>query len=396
MGDPVDLGAVVLVAVYGVLALAASYQMVLLKRARHSGSFFVVLSLACLLCLLRCAFFLKTCIVAGGREIAGYSVIIGVYLLPYALFFTMNSALVVFYARAVTKADSRGPRGRSFTSSADASSAATRSGLFWMAVWMSLVYVAFVVFLALAGPEKGPPALRWFYLLWTAVSDVVVCALIKVWGASRRRPSPSSWRKLTGDIGDRFVASGARSPSHRAGQFGVLNAILCLALFGHALFATLCYADVLPENVRFVYFTGHHPAMSAARTAVFALTECVPVAAYLALFGHIPEKQARNLSVEGDGYVPLRSEGLPPIDRVPGDARGPARRGRGRRGRRGRRRARPRRRRRRRGRGRRRRKARIQRKRKIQDNAKNEAKSAPDDVGSENVNDSDDDEDSDD
>merc|ERR1712100_424545 len=44
---------------------------------------------------------------------------------------------------------------------------------------------------------------------------------------------------------------------------------------------------------------------------------------------------------------------------------------------------------------RRRRKARIQRKRKIQDNAKNEAKSAPDDVGSENVNDSDDDEDSD-
>ena len=93
-----------------------------------------------------------------------------------------------------------------------------------------------------------------------------------------------------------------------------MNAILCLALFGHALFATLCYADVLPENVRFVYFTGHHPAMSAARTAVFALTECVPVAAYLALFGHIPEKQARNLSVEGDGYVPLRSEGLAPID----------------------------------------------------------------------------------
>ena len=257
MGYIADPCALLLGALYGLLAVGCFYQMVLMRRARHSGSFFVVLSLACLMCLLRAAFFLKTCAVAGGKDIASYSSIVGVYLLPYALFFTMNSALVVYYSQAVAKADSRsGSHARSLTSSTGTrvSTDGTRTGLFWMTVWMSLVYVAFISFLALVGPERGPKVLRWFYLLWTSVSDVVICGLIKVWG-------------------DRFSKTAPRAPMPRTVQFEVLNAILCGALFGHAAFAILCYAEVLPRNVTYVYFMGHHSPLSAARTAVFVATE---------------------------------------------------------------------------------------------------------------------------
>ena len=68
-----DAGALVLVGCYGLLALVCFSQMVLMRRARHSGPFFAVLVLACMLCLLRVCFFLKTMFVAGGRDVVSYS-----------------------------------------------------------------------------------------------------------------------------------------------------------------------------------------------------------------------------------------------------------------------------------------------------------------------------------
>lgn len=254
-------------------------------------------------CLLRAAFFLKICFVAGGRDVTSYSIILGVYLMPYALFFTMNSALVVNYADAVAKARRRRGDRRSFASSQasrvsrDAASS-PKTGLVAMTVVASLIYGIFVGWLALSDgiQDAAPKPLRWFYLLWTCFSDVVICGLVKLWG-------------------DRFMASVGAGSTHRAGQFEVLNIILCLALFGHAVYAILSYAQVLPKALTYIYFLGNHRKLSLSRTAIFIATECVPVAAYCALFRHIPEKQARQISVDSS-YVPLptNAEDHPSVD----------------------------------------------------------------------------------
>ena len=287
-----DAGALVLVCCYAALACVCAYQMLLMRRARHSGTFMWVLALACALCLLRTAFFLKTMFVAGGRDVVSYSLLLGIYLLPYALFFSMNSALVVYYSEAVAKARQL-PALRRDSHGSAAGGGGTRPLLGVMTVAASAIYGVFVLWLAVEdGAQDGAPRpLRWFYLLWTATSDVVICVLVKVWG-------------------DRFMAAGRRAHAaarRAAGQFGLLNSTLCLALFGRAVFAMLSYAVLLPDGLTYIYFLGNHRKLAGDRAAIFVLSECVPVAAYAGLFLHMPERKARNLSVDAPpgSYAPL-------------------------------------------------------------------------------------------
>ena len=255
-----DAGALVLVCCYAALACVCAYQMLLMRRARHSGTFMWVLALACALCLLRTAFFLKTMFVAGGRDLVSYSVILAVYLVPYALFFSMNSALVVYYSQAVAKASVALPAHRQGSQGSAAGSAWSRPFLGVMTVAASAIYGVFVVWLAVCDgvQDDAPRPLRWFYLLWTSLSDMVICVLVKVWGDRYAR--------------GRHALCAPRV--HAAGQFELLNYTLCLALFGHAVYAILSYAEVLPDGLTYIYFLGNHRRLSGSRALVFVLSEC--------------------------------------------------------------------------------------------------------------------------